>query len=513
MELIEEKIQLIAKEILEAGASEWTITKIIKALTEMNTTSEKKLREKTFEMLKELDENAAAIYDRFSKMKVYSSSEKIVRFNRGNIITSLLKETSISRSVAEKITIEVENQIKDSKISFLTPALIRELVNAKLLTYGFEQVRGNYTRVGEPVFEVRKKLDEAPYFGEGVREFNIMLQLPETAREMHFDGTIHIEDTEGFSHRPYAYSLIAEKKDTLDETLFKITKDSLDARKYFFITPSIYGITFACAEFAKNEKQAKEISVKIKLLLKLLDNPAISLELFTPEALMDLNEQRVNATKISNYLLSENSIVSVDSKYSLKMIKPEGHEFMVLNNSNEEYYPLSKQLFSSTRGMSLFVNVNLEKIAEGNDEENFFERLREVAGEINKLKQKKKEFLLAKKYLAGFNVNEMKTGIGFTNFYKLTENFPGAKTNEFLSKLFKELSKLFEEDLLFGLASSKAKEKFSEAMGKEIYSQETLEFEECLSSKKCCFTGKAGTIKELNELLDKKVKHVEYMGL
>ena len=46
-------------------------------------------------------------------------------------IKSLLKETSIPRSVAEKITQEVEEQIKDAKISFLTTGLIRELVNAK----------------------------------------------------------------------------------------------------------------------------------------------------------------------------------------------------------------------------------------------------------------------------------------------------------------------------------------------------------------------------------------------
>ncbi|MFA6420003.1 MAG: hypothetical protein WCW13_04315, partial [archaeon] len=158
MELIEEKIQDIAKEILEAGANQWTITKIIKSLTELSTGSEKKLREHTLEMLKELDANAAIVYERFSKMKVYTSQETIKRFNRGNIITSLLKETNISRSVAEKITLEVENQIKDSKVSFLTPSLIRELVNAKILTYGFENVRKNYAKVGETVYEIKKKI-------------------------------------------------------------------------------------------------------------------------------------------------------------------------------------------------------------------------------------------------------------------------------------------------------------------------------------------------------------------
>ena len=133
MELVEEKIQIIAKEIGEANASTWTITKIIKQLSEMKTGNEKKLREKTLELLSELDPTAAVIYQRFNSMKVYTSKETANNFNRGNIITSLLKETNISRSVAEKITQEVEEQIKDAKINFLTTGLIRELVNSKLI--------------------------------------------------------------------------------------------------------------------------------------------------------------------------------------------------------------------------------------------------------------------------------------------------------------------------------------------------------------------------------------------
>ncbi|MEI7429936.1 MAG: hypothetical protein WCL27_05725, partial [Betaproteobacteria bacterium] len=63
--------------------------------------------------------------------------------------------------MAEKITTEVENQIKDSKIEFLTPSLIRELVNAKLISYGFPLVRDNYTRAGEPVHDIAQKLQKA----------------------------------------------------------------------------------------------------------------------------------------------------------------------------------------------------------------------------------------------------------------------------------------------------------------------------------------------------------------
>ena len=72
---------------------------------------------------------------------------------------------------------------------------------------------------------------------------------------------------------------------------------------------------------------------------------------------------------------------------------------------------------------------------------------------------------------------------------------------------------MFEEDLLFGLGSEVAKKRFEEAIGKEIFTQETLAFEECKASKKCCFTGKAATLTELNELIEKKVKQVEFIGI
>jgi len=86
------------------------------------------------------------------------------------------------------------------------------------------------------------------------------------------------------------------------------------------------------------------------------------------------------------------------------------------------------------------------------------------------------------------------------------------KPIEFANRAYKELSKLFEEDLLFGCTDI-ARERFSNTSGKEVFAQETMQFEECLSSKKTCFTGKAGSLHELNELLEKKVKQIEFIGL
>jgi len=212
MELIQEKIQIIAKEIEEANASTWTITKIIKELTEMETKKETKLRKRALELLKKLDPNAGKIYETFSKLKVHTSKETLENFNRGHILTSLLKETNISRSVAEKITLEVENEIKDSKIEFLTTALIREMVNTKLVTYGLEKIREHYARIGEPIYEVKKKILLEPYVGTQTKEYNLLLNIPSKLRKLHFNGTIFIEDITGFSQRPLHKQLLQKKK-------------------------------------------------------------------------------------------------------------------------------------------------------------------------------------------------------------------------------------------------------------------------------------------------------------
>lgn len=511
MEIIEEKIQSIAREIEEAGATQWNITRIVKTLMEMNTTNEKKLREKTFELLKELDPNSAAIYERFSKMKVYLTSEKIAPFNRGHIITSLLKETNISRTAAEKITIEVENQIKDAKINFLTPSIIRELVNAKLISYGLENVRNNYARMGEVVRDVEKKIQEKPYYNQITREYNLLTQIEPEERELHYNGTICIEDTTGFSQRAHAISITAQKKEDYEKTIYSTFKKANNFEKYFYSTPSIYGLTHACSNEVKNDRHAKKIAEMIKQINGLgRKEHLLSLELYTPKEFEKNQSNKINASKISNELISENTVVGVDSKYSLKLIQTNKKHFFVLNNEEEQYYPFETKLFSNNQIVLMQIGLNLEKIAKKYDEDKFFEKLGNVSEHINKLKETKIKLLEKREYLKQFDFTNAKTCIGITNLHSLSENF-NKKPIEFAPKVYKELSKLFEKDLICG-CTKKAVDKFSESLGKEVYPQETFVFDECLKEKKCCFTGKAAKLNELNELLTKKIKQIEYMG-
>ncbi len=509
MEIIDEKIQLIAKEIGEANANPWTITKIINELNALNTRNDTKLRETALNLLKKMDPIAAKTYETFSRMKVYTSNETIQNFNRGQIIQSLLKETNISRSVAEKITIEVENEIKDSKIEFLSAPLIRELVNAKLTLYGFEEIRKQYTRVGSPSYEIKKRINNEAYFGEELKEYNLLNVLPSQAIKLHFNGTIYIEDLVGFSNRAFAYSFLTEKFETLDKTILKNTKKLLKYKNYFAKTPNLRGISFVTASFIKKESDSKKIAKKIKNALDFLEQDFSNyLELFTPKYLENYSENRLNAAQISNNLVNDSkSIFGVDSKFGIKLITNNTYPIKILNNTKEELIPFNDNLFSTKNGIDLFVNLNLEKLTK--DEDKIFEEIEEISKTIEKIKLQKKELLAEKSYLKEFNPSEMQTAIGLTNLFLVGKEITG-KEKEFANKAIKEISKIFKDDLLFNIASKDCIKKFSDETGKEIQSYDHLTFEECIHSKKICFSTSANSIKEVEELIENNIKLINF---
>ena len=113
---VKETIQKIASECQESGATKWEAMKILKELEQYPGTEQQK-RKKALEILEEINPEAAKTFASFERLRVFTSREKREAFDRGNIIKSLLKETSVSRAVAEKIGGEVEDKIKDLKIN------------------------------------------------------------------------------------------------------------------------------------------------------------------------------------------------------------------------------------------------------------------------------------------------------------------------------------------------------------------------------------------------------------
>ncbi|HNQ35112.1 MAG TPA: anaerobic ribonucleoside-triphosphate reductase [bacterium] len=149
---------------------------------------------------------------------VRTSKDDIVTWNRERIVDALCRETELSRNIAEIIALEVEEEIVASKIGTLTAPLIREMVNAKLVEYGFEQERRRHTRLGMPLYDVRqvitlpnKENANIPHnpeatnlsLAEAIKKEYALLEVfsPEVA-DAHLAGDIHLHDL-GMCDRPY----------------------------------------------------------------------------------------------------------------------------------------------------------------------------------------------------------------------------------------------------------------------------------------------------------------------
>jgi anaerobic ribonucleoside-triphosphate reductase len=95
-------------------------------------------------------------------LQVRTSEEEVIAWNRQRIIDALVRETQLELRIAAQISKEVEAQIIYSKIKVITAGLIRELVNAKLIEYGFEKERRLHTRLGIPLYDFEQLLFSPP---------------------------------------------------------------------------------------------------------------------------------------------------------------------------------------------------------------------------------------------------------------------------------------------------------------------------------------------------------------
>jgi len=138
------------------------------------------------------------------KMYVRTSHDSIEEFNSQKIIQSLVREGGLPLELAQKITEEVENRIYKYQTTYLTGALIRELVNSVLLENGLEDYRNKLARVGLPVFEVKEMISNAEKLDNGVEgllsktgqtvfaEHLLTNTLPKDVADSHLSGDLHI---------------------------------------------------------------------------------------------------------------------------------------------------------------------------------------------------------------------------------------------------------------------------------------------------------------------------------
>ena len=149
---------------------------------------------------------------------VRSSDEDLKGWDRQRIVDALLRETMIDHDTAHRIGREVENAIRQFDVKFVSAPLIRELVNAKLLEYGLEDIRRQHTRLGMPIYDVEqlilqqnKENANIPHGPEATnltlaetikKEFAFLNVFDEDIGDAHMRGDIHLHDL-GFIDRPY----------------------------------------------------------------------------------------------------------------------------------------------------------------------------------------------------------------------------------------------------------------------------------------------------------------------
>jgi len=150
---------------------------------------------------------------------VRTSGEEIILWDRQRIVDALVREADIDYELAEQISREVEKQIIVSGIGVLTTALIRELVNVRLIERGLEKERRLHGRLGFPLYDVRQlilhqnkqdaNIPHSPeatnlIFAEGIkRELSLYDVFSADVGEAHATGDIHIHAL-GYIDRPYS---------------------------------------------------------------------------------------------------------------------------------------------------------------------------------------------------------------------------------------------------------------------------------------------------------------------
>jgi len=178
------------------------------------------IRMRVYIKLKKVNPEVAEQYVYRSNMKVRTSASSLDSFQTEKIIDSLVKETRVDKPFAQTIAKEVEKELGRMRLNYVTAPLIREIVNVKLLEHGMESVRARYTRLGMPVYDVRRLIEEgskeiAQYSPEAVhrimsdqiaKEYTLLNILPVDIADAHLSGQIHIHDLNYYPLRPTTFS-------------------------------------------------------------------------------------------------------------------------------------------------------------------------------------------------------------------------------------------------------------------------------------------------------------------
>lgn len=196
--------------------SDKVIAKVVSQIYDGITTKE--LKKIVHETLEDIDGEIANKYLATAQLKVRTSRDTIEPFDMSKIANTLIEETGASQETAFEIASDVWKELKKLNVEYLTAPIIREMVNAKLIEYGLEDLRKQYTRLGIPVYNITSLIENGDRSNanmihnpesihkyvadEALKQYALLKMLPSHLADAHMSGDIHIHDLEFFAGRP-----------------------------------------------------------------------------------------------------------------------------------------------------------------------------------------------------------------------------------------------------------------------------------------------------------------------
>ncbi len=240
------------------------------------------------------------------KMYVRTSGESIEEFNSHKIIQSLVREGSLPLELAQKITEEVENRIYKYQTTYLTGAVIRDMVNSVLLEHGHEEYRNKLARLGMPVYDIQEmvsNLDDVDNGAEGLlfnagqrifAEHLLTNVLPKDVADSHLSGDLHISN-------PGVWSMIP---DTIFVNVKELINDGIDLGGKYLDVSRIH-----------TSNKLDEITSSLSIIISLLSKEA-SQEIVLDGLVTLFTKHSKSLPELEQKLTNAFATASTTSKYN-----------------------------------------------------------------------------------------------------------------------------------------------------------------------------------------------------
>ncbi|MEO2117385.1 MAG: anaerobic ribonucleoside-triphosphate reductase, partial [Methanocaldococcus sp.] len=213
-------VNKLAKSLINSGVNYGNLDQIISEVCSKiyNGISTDELKDIVYNVLKRVDSDVAENYRKGIILKVRTSEKEFEPFDKNKIVNALIREAGADRETAKRIADEVERELKKLKVKYLTAPMIREIVNAKLIEYGFEDLRHKHTRLGMPVYDITKLIKSGSrenanlmynpesihkwVADETMKQYALLAIFPKHIADAHIKGDIHLHDLEYAATRP-----------------------------------------------------------------------------------------------------------------------------------------------------------------------------------------------------------------------------------------------------------------------------------------------------------------------